>query len=324
MKKLITSVIALTILTGAIAQKQINLNLNHHFNGDSFVYDSNYETEDGKVVKFTRIQYYLSGVNLKHDGNQTLDLSDTYILASGNVTNYDLGTQNINELEAVKFDLGVDYDNNHNGASNWPAEHPLATQAPSMDWGWPAGYFFFVIDGNIDDNGDGTPNKYFSLRGLGDQLLTSVNELETVSSDATIDINLFVNIADWIKNVDLVTAGSQHNADSYTTKVATNSNDETVFTTEIAASIDEFNSTKENKLYADYQLSYAPTIYYTISTSKNLTAKIYDASGKVVFIKSDLNSEGNFFINKELNSGIYTVVFENLEVSESLKISITK
>ena len=26
-------------------------------------------------------------------------------------------------------------------------------------WSWPSGYFFFIIDGKVDDDRDGVPNK---------------------------------------------------------------------------------------------------------------------------------------------------------------------
>ena len=46
---------------------------------------------DGNTVSFSRVQYYLSGFEITHDGGQTLTMSDAYVLASGNVSTYNLG-----------------------------------------------------------------------------------------------------------------------------------------------------------------------------------------------------------------------------------------
>ena len=42
--------------------------------------------------------------------------------------------------------------------------HPLGPKTPPMDWGWPSGYFFLVLDDKVDNTGDGTPNKLFLFK----------------------------------------------------------------------------------------------------------------------------------------------------------------
>ena len=49
------------------AQKNIVLRLNHYLNQSTFQYNQNFET-DGIINKYTRLQYYLSGFELFHDG----------------------------------------------------------------------------------------------------------------------------------------------------------------------------------------------------------------------------------------------------------------
>lgn len=324
MKKLIVTSLSAFVAVLGFTQTQVNLNLNHHYNEASFSYGTEYQTADGKAVTFDRVQYYLCGFELNHDGGQALALTDTFVLASANITNYDLGAHMFTNLEGISFDLGVDQTNNHVGSTNFPSGHPLSPQSPLMDWGWPAGYFFFVIDGTVDSNGDGTPNQFFSLRGLGDELFRNVDPLTVSETGASVDVNLYVNIADWIKSIDLTSVGSQHNASTPNVKIANNTNLETVFTTELTSNVVENELNTENKLYIDYQLPYAPTIYYTINTNNPLQLTILDMQGRVVMQKANLAKDGNFFINKELETGAYVATFSNTEVKETIKFTVTK
>lgn len=316
------TLILIALLTAQLGFSQnITLNLNHEYNGVPFAYGTNFLTEDGKIVSFDRVQYYLSGMTLTHDGGQTLNATNPYVLASGNVTSYDLGAGSVTMIEGIKFDLGVDATANADGTSSWPATHPLGPQSPSMDWGWPAGYFFFVVDGKVDDNGDGVPNKDFQMRGLGDALLANVEFTGTSISGNTIE--MYVNIADWVKNLDLPTVGFQHNGSQPNVTLSENTNNETVFTLQsgVTASIGEL-SEAPNHIYADYNIPYAPTLYYTLNTKSPVEIKVFDQSGKVVLEAQNQPSAGNFFVRKELKTGTYYATFANGELQESFKFIV--
>lgn len=321
-KLLILCTLALGVTSSSIAQTDINLNLTHKFGTYDFTYGTTYVL-NGNAVSISRVQYYLSGFELTHDGGQSTLLPDAYVLGSGNITNYSLGQANVTSLEGVDFDLGVDYARNHMGTSNWSSPHPLSSQAPTMDWDWPSGYFFFTISGKVDDNGDGTPNKSFELHGIGDVLLRDVNSFSGLTiTGSTIEIDLFVNVADWLLNNNLAVVGSQHNAGSQNTIVADNTNDETVFTMDAPVGVDEVAEMKEHNIYADYTIAYAPTIYYNLATTNNVDIAVYDMSGRVVLDAKDQNFEGNYFIRKELQTGSYLIVFSNGDMEESFKFIV--
>lgn len=323
MKKrlLIACTLALGVTSSSIAQTDVNLNLTHKFGGTDFTYGTTYLL-NGTAVNVSRVQYYLSGFELTHDGGQSTALPDAYVLASGNITNYSLGQANVTTLEGIDFDLGVDYVRNHMGTSNWTAPHPLSSQSPTMDWDWPSGYFFFTITGKVDDNGDGTPNKSFELHGLGDNLLRDVNGFSGLSlTGATIEVDLFVNVADWLLTNNLVAVGSQHNGGAMNEIVADNTNDETVFTMDAPLGVQDVE-VKENNIYADYTVAYAPTIYYNLGTSNNVDIAVYDMNGSVVLEAKDQNFEGNFFVRKELLTGSYLIVFSNDDMEESYKFVV--
>ncbi|MDG1037048.1 MAG: T9SS type A sorting domain-containing protein [Crocinitomicaceae bacterium] len=321
-----TTLFTIFALIGAssFSQKDINLNLIHNYNGTPFAYGQTYSTSGGTAVSFDRVQYYLSGFEITHDGGQTLAMPDAYVLASGNITSYNMGNEDVTTVEGLSFDFGVDNASNHLGTSSWPAEHPLAAQSPSMDWGWPSGYFFFVIDGMIDDTGDGTPNKVFELRGIGDALLRDVNDFTAMSiTGSSIELAIDANIADWIMNIDLVAASIDHSGGPNNVQVSDNTNDETVFT--ISSLLDvESIETEESKIYANYETVYAPTIFYNLATQSDVDIKVYNLNGQVQLESSDEGPEGNFFINKELPVGSYLIVFSNEDIEESFRFVVGK
>lgn len=323
MKTIVIPVLML-LSTALLGQKDINLNLVHNYNGAPFSYGTTYSTSGGTAVSFDRVQYYLSGFEITHDGGQTLSMPDSYVLASGNITGYNVGNEAVTTVEGLSFDLGVDNVANHMGLSSWPPGHPLSAQSPSMDWSWPSGYFFFVIDGLIDDTGDGTPNKLFQLRGLGDVLLRDVNDFTGLSlSGGSIELAVDANIADWIMNIDLATVGADHSSSPNNVKVADNTNDETVFT--ISPLLDvEHLELKESKIYANYELPYAPTIFYNLNTKSPVDIKVFGLDGKLYIESNSESNEGNFFINKELSTGTYLIIFSNSEIEESFKFAVKK
>ena len=46
------------------AQNQINLDLNHSFNDQAFVYGQTYTSSQGKSLEFSRVRYYLSSLEI--------------------------------------------------------------------------------------------------------------------------------------------------------------------------------------------------------------------------------------------------------------------
>ena len=312
MKKITTLLTALTIFAGVNAQTDVNLKLNHYWNGDVFNYNQLYTDHDGNAVSITRVQYYLSGFDLTHDGAQTTNLPNTYILASGNITDYSLGTATLTNLESINFDLGIDATTNHLDPSIYNGSNPLAIQSPSMHWGWAAGYRFLVIEGKVDSDDDGTPDKTFQFHVVADDdYLTPVTSISTEGTEngTELDINVDVNIADWVYNVDLITAGSKHGVFPVNGTVMANTNTYTVFSANIGLSLADSPKLKHN-IYFDYTNAYAPTIFYKVPAANSIELTITDISGKVVIFENSIPKAGNYFINKELKSGTYIASFK--------------
>lgn len=311
MKKTILSLISIfAINTVVMAQQNLNLVLNHKFNNEAFAYGSIYTDNQGRAMEITRMQYFMSSIELTHDGGLLTPLTDVYVLASGNISNYSLGAYDIENVETLNFDLGVDYDANHSGTSNYDASHPLGPKSPPMDWGWPSGYFFIVIDGKVDDNNDGTPNKWFQLHGLGDVLL---QEVEVEANANVVDNDVFmefdVNIDQWLNDFDLVTSGFEHSSNFPLPTVMQNTVNYPVFVANQSVGLDEANQI--NNISVDYTLAYAPTLYYQFADATNHELAIYDINGKLVLQEFNMGFEGNYFIKKELAPGMYVARFNS-------------
>lgn len=316
-----TLITALGLFGAVQAQTNVDLNITHEFNGEPFVYGQTYTNFDGKAVKFNRVQYYLSSFELTHDGGQSTPLTDVYVLGSGNITNYPLGTFNLTSLESINFDLGLDDAVNSGNTSNYTLPHPLAAQTPSMDWSWPAGYFYIVMDGFVDSNNDGTPDTEFQFHGLNKRNAVSVTT-ESNDNAGQMDIEIFANIADWIKDIDLVSQGIQHNGGPVIGQIGTNTNTYGVFSALTSTGVGELESSP-NQIIVDYTMAYAPTIYYSLNTVSDLQIIVTDLSGKIVLSASNLHNEGNFFINKELPDGLYIATFiDSKNLKESIKFAI--
>lgn len=318
-KTMLKSIIAAAVVSfTTIGFGQVmDVELNHHFNGEAFSYDTDY-TLGGKKVSFTRVQYYLGNFDITHDGGLVHTPSDSWVLASGNVTDYsfDVGVP-ISDIESVEFNFGVDESTNGMGTSFWSADHPLATQTPNMDWGWPSGYKFFAFEGMVDSDDDGTPDKLFQLHGIGNDLLQDVMVTEMAGGNLV----MYVNVAAWLKGVDLVASGIQHNGDVVNQGVADATSPNNVFTGVDVAGVSN-NPLEESKLYVDYTMEYAPTIYYDLLTNDQVEVVVTDMSGKQVLSASNLNPEGNFFVRAELETGTYIATFFNAGLKESIRFVV--
>ena len=232
MKKIVLTISAAILVIGSFAQTDVTLKLNHYYNGDVFNYGDQYEDAFGNVIEITRVQYYLTGFDLVHDGGTNTSLGDTVILASANISDYTLCNANITTIEAIDFDLGVDQGRNHLDPNSYDASHPLAPKNPNMHWGWTAGYKFLVIEGMADSNDDQVPDAGFQFHVTGDDnYLRNVLQINTsgTASGGALDIEIDVNIADWVAGIDLSNAGYLHGVYPLNGTVMDNTNDWTVF-----------------------------------------------------------------------------------------------
>ena len=323
MKKLIT-LIFLAIISSSFAQNELVLRLNHSLNGAPFSYNQVFQLNgDNNIME--RLQYYLSTIDLTHDGGQNTNLNDVYVLASGHVTDYYLGNFNISNIESISFDVGVDYTANHGNTTNYPTEHPLGPQSPSMDWGWPSGYFFVVINGKVDSNSDGTPNDMYQLHALGDQMLTSISPIsitpQTIGDTTFIDLT--VHTERFLNGLDLVNVGIDHSSSPNNLTMCTNAATMNVFEAGNALNTTQ-NTLPNDYIHIDYTLPFAPTINYHFENRNKIHLSIYDINGKEVLSQDGMVNQGSYFPLKEFSSGIYIVKLNNGINSISKKFTVVQ
>ena len=156
--------------------------------------------------KITRLEYYMSGFTVVHDGGQETAISmDTVALMRGTGSLYStvqLGELTITDVEAIKFHIGVPTPANNANPSLYPASHPLAPKNPSMHWGWAAGYRFLVYEGV----GGANFSQTFQLHGLGNS-----NYIETTvaTTGQNVGGTMYIVLdADYIRGVENIDVSS--------------------------------------------------------------------------------------------------------------------
>ena len=87
------------------AQTDLTLSFEHTYEAAPFNYGTIYTTENGTGIRFNRVQYYLSGFEITHDGGTVTPMPDSYVLASGNISNYSIGSEAVTSLEGIRFDF---------------------------------------------------------------------------------------------------------------------------------------------------------------------------------------------------------------------------
>ncbi len=150
----------------AKAQTDLSLTINHLLGDEAFALLQSSSNNLGMSFEVDRLEYYISGISLLHDGGQIIEIEDLYLLVDASEpTEVVLGSYDISSLEGIQFSVGVDEDVNHEDPALWASDHPLAPQNPSMHWGWSAGYRFAAVEGTAGANA----GQLFELHGLGDR-----------------------------------------------------------------------------------------------------------------------------------------------------------
>ena len=200
MKTLFTTTLVLIAFAGS-AQTNVVLNLEHRLNQAAFAFNQEAVAPGGYNFDVTRLQYYISGIELVHDGGQTTAVEDTWLLVNaGNDVDFDLGSHAVTTIEGINFYIGVDRDTNNADPSLHPPGHPLAPQNPSMHWGWSSGYRFVAIEGGAGAN---TAFNY-EVHALGNTNYNQVR-ITTAATDngGNIEIVVYADYARAFTSVDV-------------------------------------------------------------------------------------------------------------------------
>jgi hypothetical protein len=153
MRIISTLLIAIFVITSGFSQKNVYVQLETKMGEEAFVLDNIFTREDGTSFQPKRLQYYISKPIVIHDGGLETAAPNRYFLVNGGQTApLDLGLMNVNNVEGIKFSVGVDSASNHLDPALYDSKHPLAYQNPSMHWGWVSGYRFIAYEGKSGNN----------------------------------------------------------------------------------------------------------------------------------------------------------------------------
>lgn len=202
MKKIFTLIALFCGVFATFSQNSIKLNINHKLGNNAFAVNQAALNNLGHNFSLNRMQYYMSGFVITHDGAQTTTVTGVYALVDAAApAQIDLGSfPSITNVEAIKFSIGVNTPENNADPSLWPVNHALSPKSPSMHWGWASGYFFIALGGNASPS----LNQQLELHALGNANYFSQTIVTTATvsgSDKIISINADYEMA--LKNITI-------------------------------------------------------------------------------------------------------------------------
>ena len=312
MKNSLLGIVFVLILNQGFSQKNIFLDISPMFQSSSLEMNVNYTAWDGKTIKFDHFDYYLSDVQIFHDGGQSILLDSVFLVEPQNHTLY-LGGHNVNQIEQISFIVGVPKPmNTQTGVeaidiSLYPENHPLSFQTPSMYWGWQAGYMHMIVGGYADDNGDGSLEAYFEMHNLGNQKLVEFpNVIQTNTSSNQIDIFMNCQVDRWINTIPLSTVGVAHGETGSNATILNNVLTQDVFIQPANASIESINSNA--KIYFSNDQNSLEIHWKELNDLEKI--RVIDINGKIIseFTTNEYQSQLSI---ENLEKGYYIVQFFN-------------
>jgi hypothetical protein len=199
-----TLLIALCMITMvSSAQTNVKFKINHKLGSADFSLNTGVQNNLGHDFELFRMQYYVSSISIVHDTGKVTPATGVYLLvdASKEVT-FDLGSYDVENIEAINFSIGVNSPENNEDPTQWPTDHPLYPKAPSMHWGWASGYRFVAMEGEVGEN----LNTMFQIHALGNQNYFKIS-IPAAGQDVNGDLLIEIN-ADYTKAVEDISISS--------------------------------------------------------------------------------------------------------------------
>ena len=241
MMKKITVFFLLLLTIGSIkAQNPIYTKFVFQNGNQSFLLDEAIPAANGINYSVHSMAFYVSRVEIIHDGNQVLVLdSNDVFYVNYNAPEIYLGDFNITNVEGIRFQVGVPEHLNHLDISQYPEGDPLSFQDPSMHWGWSSGYMHMIMNGKGDTDNDGVTEAAYELNCLGDlnTPFTEVMTTATVYPDNKRQIVLLCHVDEWLRGTNPATTGILHGSTGLNITVMHNVESHPVFTSPATASI---------------------------------------------------------------------------------------
>ncbi|MGB0404004.1 MAG: MbnP family protein [Salibacteraceae bacterium] len=307
--------ILLVVSNSLIAQTSVSFSINHLLGSEAYSQNKTVTSPNGNDVNINRLEYYISQIELIHDGGQSTLLNEKYFLVNANSSfTGNLGSLNITSLEKIKFGVGVDNTpntnpsdpsmntTNHADPSLWSGLHPLAPKSPSMHWGWSAGYRFVAMEGKTGSS----MNLTYEIHALGDANYFEVSiDAPITASNNAIEININADYLQSLTGIDVSSGLILHSETGLAVNYLKNFQTK-VFSAALAS------SNEENDFH-NYKISMSPnpsngetSINFEEKANSIYEIIVQDLSGKEVSRIQEVRSQ-NLIQTTEFNSGIYIV-----------------
>ncbi len=305
MKKIILSFFAFIALGLSIhAQNSVKLNIHHKLADVDFAFNEGAKNNIGHDFNVTRLQYYISGFSLIHDGGTPTAIDDLHVLVNASqTTEIDLGEHDVTDMEFIRFHMGVHPDFNHLDPAIYPNGHPLAPTFPSMHWGWAAGYRFLALEGKGGTN----YNQDYQLHGLGDDNYFKIEvALDVSAENGEVVINLDGDYTRALENIAVNSGVYVHGDFGDAKKALENFRDFVFSPSQTSTSIVDFSEVTGFDVYPNPTANGTATV--SISSTQNLTytVSIVDILGRQVQHFENVGSDNDIYI-EVTQPGIYMV-----------------
>lgn len=229
------------ISVSVLAQTEVEVKINHQIQGQNFAFNQTAQNNAGHEFQLNRMEYYLTRFTIIHDGGNETAVHDSvvFLVNADNPQNMYLGNFNVSVIEGIKFHVGVHTPTNHEDPTQYSTAHPLGPKAPSMHWGWTAGYRFIALEGM----GGEQFNQIIELHGLGDDNYHETTVMTGSSTVANTEvIEIFADYARGLESISVENGVIVHGESGDAAKLCDNFRDY-VFSASTQASLDEVNST---------------------------------------------------------------------------------
>lgn len=177
-----------------------------------FAYDTEVTNWQGRRMKFTTAQVYLSGFYFHNDDGHTM-IDDSYVLAKPETMMYNLGELPSAHYHGLGFSVGVDSVANHSDPASWPSSHALSSNNPDHAfWSWNSGYIFIKVEGMVDTTAtmNGAVNAPFIYHIGTDNLRKDLMFMEHMDVDGDITLEVEFDFLELFNNIDLRTDPDSH------------------------------------------------------------------------------------------------------------------
>jgi hypothetical protein len=303
MKSILPFIAAILLCYSSIAQSSVQLNIDHKLGDEIFTFNTTTTNNLGNPFNVNRLDYYISEISIIHDGGIETQVEDKYILVDASRgTLEDLGTFNINEVEAIRFHVGVDSVNNHSDPALYPSEHPLAPKFPAMHWGWAAGYRFIAFEGQSGDD----MNQEYQLHGLGDinYFMTEVPVSASVDND-NISIQLEADYTRILEDIDVSSGLIVHGQGGAAQQAIMNFRDH-VYSAALTSTAFAEEAVAEFEVFPNPTYDSEVAIRISATDDDNYQLSISDAIGRQIQLIDQINDQEFIHVNLE-RSGMYYV-----------------